>query len=68
MTIMDLSVTNQVAPFVTSIIILKFSLFIQGGPLKSRVCVCVCLCRLLQLLNDKCSASKSFYRLLVTFS
>ncbi len=30
--------------------------------------VCLCACRLLQLLNDKSSASKSFYRLLVTFS
>ena len=33
------------------------------------VCVCtcvrVCLCRLLQLLKDESSASKSFYRLLV---
>ncbi len=32
------------------------------------VCVCVCLCRLLQLLNDQSSASKSFYRLLVMFT
>ena len=31
--------------------------------------VCFCMCRLLQLLNDKLSEStKSFYRLLVTFS
>ncbi len=29
------------------------------------VCLCVCLCRLLQLLKDQWSASKSFYRLLV---
>ncbi len=32
------------------------------------VCVSVCLCRLLQLLKDQRSASKSFYRLLVMFS
>ncbi len=32
------------------------------------VCPCVCLCRLLQLLKDQRSASKSFYRLLVMFS
>ena len=32
------------------------------------VCVCVCVCRLLQLLKDQQSASKSFYRLLVMFS
>ncbi len=32
------------------------------------VCVCVCLCRLLQLLKDESSASKSFYRLLVMFT
>ncbi len=32
------------------------------------VCVCVCLCRLLQLLKDQWSASRSFYRLLVMFS
>ena len=32
------------------------------------VCLCVCLCRLLQLLKDESSASKSFYRLLVLFS
>ncbi len=31
------------------------------------VYVCVCLCRRLQLLRDQRSASKSFYRLLVTF-
>ncbi len=30
--------------------------------------VCVCLCRLLQLLKDESSASKSFYRLLVMFT
>ncbi len=29
------------------------------------VCVCVCVCRLIQLLKDQSSASKSFYRLLV---
>ncbi len=28
------------------------------------VFVCVCVCRLLQLLKDESSASKSFYRLL----
>ena len=28
------------------------------------LCVCVCLCRLLQLLKDESSASKSFYTLL----
>ncbi len=28
--------------------------------------VCVCVCRLLQLLKDESSASKSFYRLLVS--
>ncbi len=32
------------------------------------VCLCVCLCRLLQLLKDESSASKSFYRLLVMFT
>ncbi len=32
------------------------------------LCVCVCLCRLLQLLKDESSASKSFYRLLVMFT
>ncbi len=32
------------------------------------VCVCVCVCRLLQLLKDELSASKSFYRLLVMFT
>ena len=32
------------------------------------VCLCLCLCRLLQLLKDKSSASKSFYRLLVMFT
>ncbi len=32
------------------------------------VCVCVCVCRLLQLLKDQSSASKSFYRLLVMFT
>ena len=32
------------------------------------VCVSVCLCRLLQLLKDESSASKSFYRLLVMFT
>ncbi len=32
------------------------------------VCVSVCPCRLLQLLRDQRSASKSFYRLVVTFS
>ncbi len=32
------------------------------------VFVCVCLCRLLQLLKDQRSASKSLYKLLVTFS
>ncbi len=32
------------------------------------MCVCVCVCRLLQLLKDESSASKSFYRLLVMFS
>ena len=33
------------------------------------VCLCVCVCvRVLQPLNDKLSASKSFYWLLVTFS
>ena len=32
------------------------------------VCMCLCLCRLLQLLKDESSASKSFYRLLVMFS
>ena len=32
------------------------------------VCVCVCVCRLLQLLKDESSASKSFYRLLVMFT
>ncbi len=31
-------------------------------------CVCVCLCRLLQLLKDESSTSKSFYRLLVMFT
>ncbi len=30
--------------------------------------VSVCLCRLLQLLKDESSASKSFYRLLVMFT
>ena len=30
--------------------------------------MCVCVCRLLQLLKDESSASKSFYRLLVMFS
>ncbi len=30
--------------------------------------VCVCVCRLLQLLKDESSASKSFYRLLVMFT
>ena len=29
------------------------------------MCVCVCMCRLLQMLKDESSASKSFYRLLV---
>ena len=33
-----------------------------------RACVSVCLCRLLQLLKDESSASKSFYRLLVMFT
>ena len=32
------------------------------------VCLSVCLCRLLQLLKDESSASKSFYRLLVMFT
>ncbi len=32
------------------------------------VCLCVCVCRLLQLLKDELSASKSFYRLLVMFT
>ena len=32
------------------------------------VCLCVCVCRLLQLLKDESSASKSFYRLLVMFT
>ncbi len=32
------------------------------------MCLCVCLCRLLQLLKDESSASKSFYRLLVMFT
>ncbi len=33
------------------------------------VCVCPCVCRLLQLINNKRSPSKSFvYRLLVMFS
>ena len=32
------------------------------------VCVCICVCRLLQLLKDESSASKSFYRLLVMFT
>ncbi len=32
------------------------------------VCPSVCLCRLLLLLKDESSASKSFYRLLVMFS
>ena len=38
------------------------------------VCLCVCMsvylcvCRLLQLLKDESSASKSFYRLLVMFT
>ncbi len=32
------------------------------------MCLCVCVCRLLQLLKDESSASKSFYRLLVMFS
>ena len=32
------------------------------------VCVCVCVCRLLQLLKDESSASKSFFRLLVMFT
>ena len=32
------------------------------------LCVCVCVCRLLQLLKDESSASKSFYRLLVMFT
>ncbi len=31
------------------------------------MCLCVCLCRLLQLLKDESSASKSFYRILVMF-
>ncbi len=31
-------------------------------------CVSVCVCRLLQLLKDESSASKSFYRLLVMFT
>ena len=30
--------------------------------------VCLCVCRLLQLLKDESSASKSFYRLLVMFT
>ncbi len=34
----------------------------------SSVFVCVCLCRLLQLLKDESSASKSSYRLLVMFT
>ena len=34
----------------------------------SIVCLCVCVCRLLQLLKDESSASKSFYRLLVMFT
>ncbi len=32
------------------------------------VCLCVCVCRLLQLLKDESSASKSFYMLLLMFS
>ena len=34
------------------------------------VCVylCICVCRLLQLLKEESSASKSFYRLLVMFT
>ena len=32
------------------------------------VCLSLCVCRLLQLLKDKSSASKSFYRLLVMFT
>ncbi len=32
------------------------------------MCLCVCVCRLLQLLKDESSASKSFYRLLVMFT
>ena len=32
------------------------------------VCVCVRVCRLLQLLKDESSASKSFYRPLVMFT
>ena len=32
------------------------------------VCLSVCVCRLLQLLKDESSASKSFYRLLVMFT
>ena len=32
------------------------------------VFVCVCVCRLLQLLKDESSASKSLYRLLVMFT
>ena len=32
------------------------------------VCLSVCVCRLLQLLKDESSASKSFYKLLVMFS
>ena len=32
------------------------------------VCMSVCVCRLLQLLKDESSASKSFYRLLVMFT
>ena len=32
------------------------------------MCVSLCVCRLLQLLKDESSASKSFYRLLVMFT
>ncbi len=40
----------------------------KRGSLCVRVCTCVSsLCRLLQLLKDQQSASKGFYRLLVSF-